>query len=369
MKRSVFLLGALSLGLACLSGCRREQPDTGITFVDPTEDPAGAAADQETPQEVLLPVAITPSPVPEGMIKSCLTGEYVSEAAGRRRPVAVMLNNIREAVPQTGISHAGVIYEAPVEGGITRLMGIFEDYDGLEKIGSVRSCRDYFIFYAAGFDAVYAHYGQSAYAEQYLAMDEVNNLSGLSGYGETVYYRSSDRNPPHNAYTSAAGIQAGIERCGYRTGYGDGYAGAWRFYEPGTDTAPAGGVPANTVTPGYGYNEPWFSYDAQTKQYLRFQYGEPHIDDMDGSQLSVKNILLQYSGWQYYDENGYLNIDVTTPGAGKYITDGTAVDVTWSKDGLWGATHFYGADGQEITLNPGKTWVCVILDADAVSIQ
>ena len=63
-----------------------------------------------------------------------------------------------------------------------------------------------------------------------------------------------------------------------------------------------------------------------------------------------------------------MNIDVTSSGAGKYITNGTAQDVTWSKDGLWGATHFYDSGGQEITLNPGKTWVCVILDADAVTI-
>ena len=65
------------------------------------------------------------------MMKSYLTGEYVSPAIGQRRPVAVMLNNIQAAVPQAGIANAGVVYEAPVEGGITRLMGIFEDYDNL----------------------------------------------------------------------------------------------------------------------------------------------------------------------------------------------------------------------------------------------
>lgn len=72
-----------------------------------------------------------------------------------------MLNNLKPACPQAGIANAGVVYEAPVEGGITRLMGVFEDYDNLEKIGSVRSCRDYYIFYASGFDAIYTHYGQS----------------------------------------------------------------------------------------------------------------------------------------------------------------------------------------------------------------
>ncbi len=110
----------------------------------PTEDPA---------PEPLVPEAIEPTPaedaLPEGMVKSYLTGEPVAEVQGRRRPVAVMLSNIISACPQSGISRAGVIYEAPVEGGITRLMGLFENYDDLEKIGSVRSCREYYVYMAA----------------------------------------------------------------------------------------------------------------------------------------------------------------------------------------------------------------------------
>ena len=98
-----------------------------------------------------------------------------------------MINNIQACLPQWGISHAGVIYEAPVEGGISRMMAIFEDYDNLERIGSVRSCRNYFIFYAAGFEAIYVHYGQSAYAVPYLELPEVNNISGLAGYGAVSY--------------------------------------------------------------------------------------------------------------------------------------------------------------------------------------
>lgn len=82
----------------------------------------------------------------ETQVKSYLTGENVPESIGRRRPVAVMMGNNSVGAPQSGIGHAGVVYEAPVEGNITRLMGILEDYDELERIGSVRSCRDYYLF-------------------------------------------------------------------------------------------------------------------------------------------------------------------------------------------------------------------------------
>ena len=100
-------------------------------------------------------------------------------------------------------------------------MGVFEDYDNLEKIGSVRSCRDYYIFYASGFDAIYTHYGQSAYALPFLELPEVNNISGLAGYGDQVFYRTTDRKSPHNAYTSFEGIQKGIEINGYSQEYAE----------------------------------------------------------------------------------------------------------------------------------------------------
>lgn len=58
-------------------------------------------------------------------------------------------------------------------------MGILEDYDELERIGSVRSCRDYYLFYANEFNAIYAHYGQAAYALPYLEQHVIDNLNGI----------------------------------------------------------------------------------------------------------------------------------------------------------------------------------------------
>lgn len=338
---------------------------------DPTPEPISQEITTQTPTpEKESKSEDTENKIPEGMVRSYLTGEYVSEAIGRRRPVAIMLNNIKAACPQYGINHAGVIYEAPVEGGITRLMGIFEDYDNLEKIGSVRSCRDYYIFYAAGFDAIYCHYGQSAYAESYLEQPEVDHLSGLSSYGDQVYYRTSDRKPPHNAYTSFEGIQKGIELNGFSQAYDSNFQGSFTFVEEAI--ALDNGATANTVKPGgYNYNNPWFTYNQETGLYDRFQFDEAQIDEETGEQISVKNILLQNSSWKKYDENGYLNIDVNTSGTGTYITNGKAIDVTWSKKDPWGPTYYYDANGGQILMNQGKTWVCIILDslADSTIIE
>lgn len=244
----------------------------------------------------------------ETQVKSYLTGESVPESIGRRRPVAVMMGNNISGAPQSGIGHAGVVYEAPVEGNITRLMGILEDYDELERIGSVRSCRDYYLFYANEFQAIYAHYGQAAYALPYLEQHVIDNLNGIQ-MGNLAFFRTTDRKAPHNAYTDAAHLQAGIDAMGYSQEYKEDYTGHYLFAEDGTETVPDGITAAIVKLDNFTDNHPWYEYDAESGEYRRFQYGKEHVDQLDNEQLTCDNIILQYSSCPAYDGNGYLNID------------------------------------------------------------
>lgn len=251
-------------------------------------------------------------------------------------------------------------------------MGIFENYDDLDKIGSVRSCREYYVYLAAGFDALYYHYGQAAYAIPLLESDHIDNINGME-YSDEVYYRTMDRQAPHNAYLSAEGIARGIDLCGYRTTYRDDYHGFFQFASEAEPEMPKNGKPAEYVEPGgYFHNHPWFSYEPDSGIYLRYQFGEPQIDDMTGEQLAVKNIIVQYCSWEKYDEQAeYLNIDVINGGRGWYITNGKAAAITWGKEDPWGVTRYYDADKKEIRLNPGKTWILIVLDQyeDETKIQ
>ena len=83
--------------------------------------------------------------VVDGQMQSYLTGEWKEEDVVKRRSMAVMIPNNKAALPQYGISLASIIYEAPVEGRITRLMAFFEDYDDLVCVGPVRSCIYYYV--------------------------------------------------------------------------------------------------------------------------------------------------------------------------------------------------------------------------------
>ena len=171
---------------------------------------------------------------------------------------------------------------------------------------------------------------------------------------------------------------------GYPTEYSDEYQstnGHYQFAADGERVTLDNGVDAITVAPGYEYNNAYFVYNAETGKYTRYQYGDVQIDYLTGNALTYDNIIFQYCPWEKFDENGYLNIDVLSGGNGKYITNGKAIDVTWRKDVIntedafanenFGVTHYYDADGNEITLNQGKTWVCIVLDSysDNVSIQ
>lgn len=292
----------------------------------------------------------------DGKIRSYLTGEMVDVEKANRRPVAVMMSNDKEARPQYGINRAGIVYEAPVEGSMNRYMAIIEDYDDLERIGSVRSCRTYYTYFAREFDAIYAHFGQSTFAKPYLK--NVDNINGIEGIGSTAFYRSNDKKQPHNAYTSGARLKQAIEKLGYSHTYSDSYKGHYQFAKAGDEVYLENSLDACKVYPGYRMNKPYFSYNEEDGLYYRYQYGEAH--NGDEGQIAVKNIIFQYCPSGHYATTDYLNINVHADEYGYYITNGKAIPVSWKKDGEFGVTHYYDTEQNEIVLNKGKTWVCII---------
>ncbi len=295
----------------------------------------------------------------EGMVISRLTGMWIPEELYDVRPVAFMMGNTKSAAPQSGISSAGVVYEIPVEGGITRLMSIIEDYRSLDKIGSSRSCRYYFVHYAMEYNAMYAHFGQSKYAKDLLAKSEVNNINGISD-GGSCYYRTSDRKAPHNAYADGEKVFSFAEKKGYATKYDENYEGHFLFASEEEPEYLVSGSIATYVKPGYAVDNPWFEYNMEDGEYYRFQYGDKHIDKETNEQLHCKNIIIQYVGISYMDDNYSLKINTTAGGDGIFITNGKAVNITWSKASDFAVTHYYDETGAEIKLNPGTTWVLLV---------
>ena len=371
-KKMLSLCLVLTMTACMFTACDKDEPAQEPVQQEQQEEVSNVKEDNKS-QEEKEEVAEDPNALPKGQMRSWLSGLPVDEKIGNRRPVAIMLNNLEAAQPMSGISYADVVYEYVVEGAITRLMGLFENYDKLDKIGSVRSCREYFVYTALEFDAIYMHFGQASYAVELLDQDYVHNLNGLGAAGDTSFYRTTDRKAPHNVYTSAAGIKAGIKKLGYREDHYDGYAGKFKFCDLDKVVTNENGMKATHIEPKYRINKPWFEYNEKTGKYDRYQYDGPQIDELTGEQISYDNVILQYNIWTQLDEKDYLAFDCHSGGVFQYCTKGKCVIGTWEREKNednydMSAIRYYDADGNELEINNGKTFVCVIQNTDVENV-
>lgn len=228
------------------------------------------------------------------MSRSPLTGEWVAPTVAARRPFAVMLNNIKDAIPQSGISRTEVLYEAYVEGNTTRLMMINQNYD------------------------------------------------------EYASYRTTDCVTPHNAFTTTENILAGMARKGISENLPAGFTQPLAFnQDDASQIVIEGGHPCTLFKPGFTYNKPELRYNAEDGLYYRYQFGETHIDLETGTQLAFKNIIVKYvDGYLFDNYTPVLTLEGS--GAGLFISNGVAADVTWKKDSLYGQTKYYYPNGKEM---------------------
>ncbi|MCL2498898.1 MAG: DUF3048 domain-containing protein [Defluviitaleaceae bacterium] len=113
---------------------------------------------EDDPDELYSDPPAEPEPEPDPGPPGLLTGLPIHEGYVNRRPIAVVVNNIFAAHPQSGISSADVVYEVLTEGNITRLIAVFQT-EIPDKIGPVRSTRNYFAGLAMNHDAIFVHHG------------------------------------------------------------------------------------------------------------------------------------------------------------------------------------------------------------------
>ena len=274
------------------------------------------------------------------------------------RPYAVMINNISTVWGyQCGLNEAYLVYEIIVEGGYTRLMAIFKDKN-LDRIGSVRSSRHYFLDYALENDAVYVHFGWSPQAESDMSTLGVNNINFMSYDGYTRDY-SLGLATEHTAFTSTDKINSGIEYYKYRN-----TSDSKPLLDYSVDeidlSSYDGNTIANNVNIVYSNSRSTsFIYDTESKMYKRFQNGLEHKDYVTGEQYTVKNIIT-YKVNNYTisgDGKGRQTIDNIGSGDGYYITNGYAVPITWEKTGRSSKTIYKYMDGTVLKVNDGNTHI------------
>ena len=330
-----------------------------------TVDPAQAETAAETPAEAPAePAAETPA-LPEGQMYSFLTGEPVSTEIGMKRPFAVMINNLQPAIPQSGIAKADILYEAMVEGSITRLMAVFQNITDVGQLGPVRSSRHYYLYMADDLDAIYTHFGWSPFAQSLIETQGRQTINGSFYDGDGNFYRTSDREAPHNAYATGQGLLNIATDRGMPLTHDSSFQSGMKFHT--ADTPLENGEPATRVDIPFNYDTPYFEYNEAEKVYYRWEYGAPHIDMETNQQLSFKNIIVLYVAQQVISDYGHLDLGLYGNMDGLYITDGKAIPITGIKDD--GPTQYFDLNGNEILLNPGKTMIEYVPDDAKVTFD
>lgn len=380
-KKLTTLLLSFLLCFICLAGCGKESepesqtPEPEVEVVPIEEEPV-----EEEPEEEEITTAypiIGEREVVNGEMQSYLTGEWNDEKIATRRPIAVMIPNNKPALPQYGLSQASIIYEAPVEGRITRLMCVFENFDDLERIGPVRSSRDYYVYVAMGYEAIYCNWGLARpYVEELINRDTVYNVSaaveGIHNPADEAFGRVSRPGyaQEFTGYLKIDGLFKAVDRLGYDWNYDDQYVPQFLFaaddviadYEEKEDATmiyPGGKSGSNAG--GYGAYHPYFEYNEEDHLYYRYQDGKKQIDEYNGDQLTVTNVVFQYCHGEVRDDHDYLAFGVHGEGDAIIFTNGKAIKGTWSRyDGDATPAKFFDEEGNEIIVNQGKTWICNI---------
>ncbi|MGM9522029.1 MAG: DUF3048 domain-containing protein [Oscillospiraceae bacterium] len=291
-----------------------------------------------------------------------LTGLPVDEDISDQRPYAIMINNIKVATPQAGIGYADIIYETLAEGGLTRLLAVYQDVSDVETIGSVRSARPYFIDLAQGHDAIYIHAGGSDDAYTELKNRSVAHIDGVNGSGETFFrdsWRKANMGYEHSLMLDTTLLDAYNEKYKLRTEHNDSYECNMVF----SDSPSHPGESAENVKVVYSSAKSTsFAFDAESKSYKVSQYGAAMKDSSTGEQVTVKNIIVLYASITQIpgDSAGRMRAVLTGSGSGYFICNGVCSEITWSKDSYTSQFVYKFSDGTAVEFGRGTTYISII---------
>jgi hypothetical protein len=366
MKRSVVLGAALVMLMVGLAaGALAAGAVGGGPTPAPTETPSITPGPTPTPTPSPTPTPTptpTPSPTPTPtpvLVPAALTGRMVSERAAERHPIAVMIDDLSAARPQSGLQSASVVWHAPAEGGIPRYMAIFQETLP-DDVGPVRSARQYYIAWAAEWKSVYVHAGGSPQALATLA---------AKGRGQYVYNadefryskyfrRVSDRFAPHNLYTTLANLRKLSAAVGAERGP---LEAKWTFApDIPLEQRPEGG----SITVSYPANKITYKYNREANTYRRSVSVEGNQRDASsGKRIAPKNVIVMLMDFHPLgDGSGKNRQEATFIGKGRafIFTNGKRIKGTWEKKKFTGPTRFFDADGNPVTLTVGQTFIQVL---------
>ncbi|MGN7360511.1 DUF3048 domain-containing protein [Paenibacillus sp. SAF-054] len=342
--RSIMLCVIVSASL--LAGCGQQNAET----------PKEPVVEEQMPLEEPAPENPVPSGEPEqAAFTAPLTGLPMDHAP-TSRPLSIMINNAPAARPQSGLTQADIVYEVLAEGGITRLIGIFQSKGTDEKIGPIRSIRPYLIDLGESYGGVLVHAGGSNDAYAILQKQHKEDLDEIGNAG-AYFWRDKTRKAPHNLYSDADKLRAGADKLRYAKEV-DIPSYAFRADDELPEGESASGVDITFLLKSYKVS---YQYHEASKMYLRSINGKPHVDLNTGQQLSATNVVILGADHKTLDDVGRLAVNVEKGGEAILLQRGKVLRGQWVR--AKNDVIRFVKDGQEVPLYPGTTYFNIVPNA------
>jgi hypothetical protein len=316
------------------------------------------------------PQVVSRSTIPPPKIASHLCPLTGTEAPGgvvpQRPAIGVKIGNDPAARPQSGLPEADIVYEEMAEGGVTRYLAVFQCHEA-PVLGPVRSVRwdDWHVLASFG-HPILAYSGGISYWEQLTAnLKWLYDADGSFYPAANAYYRTSDRYPPENLYTSTSALWKLDSRNHTPPPAQFQYA-----VSPSPLATPAKSV--SIVGFSEGENVSW-TWSAKLGVWLRWQGSTPDAD-ASGQQLQAHNVVIQVVSTRnepYYESGTVYGVESITEGHGVayVLRDGKVEKGTWTTPAYGDTMELRLSNGSVMKLAPGNTWVEMVPKSYPVQVQ
>ena len=347
-----FLLGVLGLlFLVACGGSQKTSVNTTSTSLPPSTLPSTTSSVVEVTTSTEAVIATTTTIDPKEWVgpKHPLTGLPALEGIVPRPALAVKIgNNDFNSLPHEGLAEADIVYEALIEAGKTRFLGIYQS-SLPERIAPVRSARStdislignlsnpHFAYWGSN-EGVGVEVEEAERSGTFVRQSAEVNSSG-------AFSRDPSRgNSPYDGVLNPAYLIGDV---------------------PASAPIAVFDYGALPVTAVSTFGLRWetdgrvveYLWDQQSSKWKRFQDGSPMIDS-NGIQLDSENIVLLYV--DYSRSNADPNspqAQSTGSGDGWLLRNGKIVGITWDRQFEALKWSFFDDDtGESVNLDYGRTW-------------
>ncbi len=291
-------------------------------------------------------------------IRDPLTGQVMTEENFDFFPIAVMMDNASDIPPQAGLSAAAIIYEALAESNITRLLAIFNSQVKLEKVGPIRSARNYFMDWAEEYHGLFMHVGGSPQALAIIDDYKFTNIDEMGAAG-IYFFRDDNLAAPHNVFTNSSNILRAGEMKKVSNLNQD--FTSWHYVDDLSINNPVDLAVNFSIDQ---YNIVW-KFNHTLNIYQRFRNNDKSIDAA-GEHLAADNIIVQIVPSSLIDVE---RRSMDTQSGGVVFIFNKAGEAKGHWEYRDGRTLFFDDNNQELSLVPGKTWVEIIDDPGKLIIS